>query len=312
MRRIAAALLIISDGLGRASAGDARDATSQSSAAAPAPEKSQDAWSMTEAGAPGPFVLFFDLGKAEVTPEAAKILDLAIEAYKPRKFPYLMIRGYTDTVGSPVANEELSAQRASAVRDYLAKHGVPRSRISSRVMGETGLMVETPDNAKLPANRRVELVFGAKPFDEPSIPRPIIEFAGAGTYEAHGKTWVRHRYTVRNWTKYPAELFVVAPKLPPCGKNPNASRSWVEVYDSTDKRLYGFCAILDPQKLQCLWFATELGSPPPRKIYIEVVDRAANKKYRSNLAKTGPANPKQLSKWTAPCEALNERIVSTG
>jgi hypothetical protein len=122
-------------------------------------------------------------------------------------------------------------------------------------------------------------------------PKPAIGLVGAAVYQATGKDWVRHHYSVRNWTSFPADMFAVASDLPPCGRNPNASRTWVDFYDSAGRRLYGFCALKKPADLQCLWFATELGTAPPAKIYIELTDRRTGKKYRSNLAVTGPARP---------------------
>jgi hypothetical protein len=74
-------------------------------------------------------------------------------------------------------------------------------------------------------------------------------------------------------------------------RNSNASRSWVDFYDSTGKRLYGFCALKKPVDLRCLWFASEVGTTPPTRVYIELTDRQTGKKYRSNLARTGPSHP---------------------
>jgi len=122
-------------------------------------------------------------------------------------------------------------------------------------------------------------------------PKPIIQRSGAIIYQAGGKDWVQHWYVVRNWAKFPADMFAAAPDLPPCGLNPNASRTWVDFFDSAGKRLYGFCALTKPADLQCLWFASELGTSPPDKVYVELTDRRTGKKYRSNLAATGLSRP---------------------
>ena len=39
------------------------------------------------------------------------------------------------------------------------------------------------------------------------------------------------------------DLFVPSPGLPPCGRNANASRTWLNIYDDRGVRLYGWCAI---------------------------------------------------------------------
>ena len=105
-------------------------------------------------------------------------------------------------------------------------------------------------------------------------------------YTAGGKNWVRRRYDVANKMSYPAEMFAAAPGLPPCGSNTNSSRTWVDFFDSTGKRLYGFCALGKPEDLGKIWVAFEEGVIPPSYVYIELNDRQTNTKYKSNLADT--------------------------
>ena len=117
-------------------------------------------------------------------------------------------------------------------------------------------------------------------------PNPILYMTGAEYYSAGGKNWVRHRYDVLNKSAYPAAMFAAAPGLPPCGRNTNSSRSWVDFFDSRGNRLYGFCALGSPDQLGSIWFATEDGAVPPSYVYIEINDRQTNTKYKSNLADT--------------------------
>jgi hypothetical protein len=117
-------------------------------------------------------------------------------------------------------------------------------------------------------------------------PSPVLYLTGLEYYTAGGKNWVRHRYDVLNKDQYPAEMFAAAPGLPPCGTNTNSSRSWVDFFDSSGRRLYGFCALGSPDNLGKIWFATEEGTVPPSWIYIEIHDRQTNTKYKSNLADT--------------------------
>jgi hypothetical protein len=105
-------------------------------------------------------------------------------------------------------------------------------------------------------------------------------------YTTGGKNFVRYRYDVFNKTDYPAELFAAAPALPPCGLNTKASRTWVDFFDQSGKRLYGFCALGKPADLGQIWFAQEEGVLPPSWVYIEMTDRQTNIKYKSNLAET--------------------------
>jgi hypothetical protein len=109
---------------------------------------------------------------------------------------------------------------------------------------------------------------------------------GQDPFTANGKNWIRYRYDVANKAEYPADMFAAAPGLPPCGTNTNASRTWVDFFDSTGKRLYGFCALSKPDDLGKIWFALEEGVIPPSYVYIELNDRQTNTKYKSNLADT--------------------------
>ncbi|MEY2482537.1 MAG: hypothetical protein QOK24_1065 [Verrucomicrobiota bacterium] len=117
-------------------------------------------------------------------------------------------------------------------------------------------------------------------------PKPVLYLLREDPFTANGKNWIRYRYDVANKAEYPADMFAAAPSLPPCGSNTNASRTWVDFFDSTGKRLYGFCALSKPNDLGQLWFALEEGVIPPSYVYIELNDRQTNTKYKSNLADT--------------------------
>jgi hypothetical protein len=146
--------------------------------------------------------------------------------------------------------------------------------------------------ARLPISARtlalVALVAMSSPGSAQSapLPNPILYLTGLEYYSAGGKNWVRHRYDVFNKDQYPAALFAAAPSLPPCGTNTNSSRSWVDFFDQTGRRLYGFCALGNPSDLGSIWFASEEGTIPPSWVYVEITDRQTNQKYRSNLADT--------------------------
>ncbi|HEX8650130.1 MAG TPA: hypothetical protein VF708_04760 [Pyrinomonadaceae bacterium] len=120
----------------------------------------------------------------------------------------------------------------------------------------------------------------------PPLPNPVLIYTGAEFYEAGGKEWTRYRYMVTNLTDYPNEMFAAAPNLPPCGKNVNASRTWVDIYEDRGQRLNGFCALGDRDGLGQLWFALERDAIPPSWVYIEMNDRQTNTKYKSNIAAT--------------------------
>jgi hypothetical protein len=118
------------------------------------------------------------------------------------------------------------------------------------------------------------------------LPNPVLYLTGTEFYHANGKDFIRYRYDVLNKTDYPADLFAAAPALPPCGANTKSSRTWVDIFDSRGKRLYGFCALSKPADLSLIWFALESNVVPPSYVYIELNDRQTNTKYKSNLADT--------------------------
>jgi hypothetical protein len=120
----------------------------------------------------------------------------------------------------------------------------------------------------------------------PILPNPVLYLISTEPYTANGTNYIRYSYDVLNKDAYPTDMFAAAPALPPCGKNNNASRTWVDIFDQRGKRLYGFCALSKPSDLGTIWFALEDGVVPPSYIYIEMTDRQTNTKYKSNLADT--------------------------
>jgi hypothetical protein len=118
------------------------------------------------------------------------------------------------------------------------------------------------------------------------IPNPVLVLNGQEPFTANRKQWIRYNYFVENFADFPAELFAAAPSLPPCGTNTKAARTWVDVYDSTGKRLQGFCGFSKPGDLNKIWFALEQDIVPPSYVYIELNDRQTSTKYKSNLAET--------------------------
>ena len=71
---------------------------------------------------------------------------------------HLEVEGHTDSVGSDAYNQELSEQRANAVRDYLIEQGIGTDSIQARGFGKTQPIAtnDTPEGRQ--QNRRVELV----------------------------------------------------------------------------------------------------------------------------------------------------------
>jgi len=75
-----------------------------------------------------------------------------MDAWKCR-FVNIEVAGHTDTVGKESDNLNLSELRAQAVRNYLVGAGVVPTRITTRIMGESDLQVQTANNVRLRRNR---------------------------------------------------------------------------------------------------------------------------------------------------------------
>jgi OmpA-OmpF porin, OOP family len=103
------------------------------------------------------FVVYFDTGRATLTPQGRRVADDAVAAFKSSKATHVAIAGFTDTTGGAHANEALSRRRAETVRDYLVAHGVPLSDMAVGWHGETDLRVATGNGVAQPQNRRVEI-----------------------------------------------------------------------------------------------------------------------------------------------------------
>jgi outer membrane protein OmpA-like peptidoglycan-associated protein len=66
--------------------------------------------------------------------------------------------GYTDSTGDPMFNEQLSQQRAAAVRSYLTQQGVPGGSVSIHGFGEANPIASNDTASGRQQNRRAELV----------------------------------------------------------------------------------------------------------------------------------------------------------
>jgi OOP family OmpA-OmpF porin len=108
----------------------------------------------------GPFMVFFDWDKDEITPQASAILDNAASAYQTCGQAQVMLAGHADRSGSDQYNVGLSQRRSANVRSYLAGRGIPDGVMTTEAFGESRPLVETADGVREPQNRRVEITYG--------------------------------------------------------------------------------------------------------------------------------------------------------
>jgi len=102
--------------------------------------------------------LHFETGKADITPDSEATLNTVLTSLKNNPDWKIRVEGFTDNVGGQEANEKLSADRAEAVANWLADHGIDRSRLSSKGYGESRPIASNKSEDGRAKNRRVELV----------------------------------------------------------------------------------------------------------------------------------------------------------
>ena len=110
-----------------------------------------------EPPAPRHFLLYFDSGSNQLTPESERLLTEILVFVQSRSVPDVTVVGHTDTTGADQSNIELGRSRATLIRDRLVGAGLDGSLVSVASHGEADLLVPTPDNTPEPKNRRVEV-----------------------------------------------------------------------------------------------------------------------------------------------------------
>jgi SH3 domain-containing YSC84-like protein 1 len=100
----------------------------------------------------------FATGKADISSDSESALNNALAALNEHPDWKIRVEGFTDNVGSPSANLKLSTERANAVMDWLANHGIDRSRLSAKGYGESHPVAKNSSEEGRAKNRRVELV----------------------------------------------------------------------------------------------------------------------------------------------------------
>ena len=104
------------------------------------------------------FVVYFEFDKSDLTPEGARVVLDAANAYKQTGSARIAVTGYTDLAGTQRYNLGLSKRRADTVRGALVRDGVPDGVIAEAWRGKENPAVPTPDGVREPRNRRVEIM----------------------------------------------------------------------------------------------------------------------------------------------------------
>ena len=99
--------------------------------------------------------IFFDFDRSDLNPESFEELDRLVD-YLRHNMVNVEIGGHTDDQGGDEYNDRLSQNRAKAVYDYLAQHGIDASRLSYRGYGKRYPIADNGTEEGRAANRRTE------------------------------------------------------------------------------------------------------------------------------------------------------------
>lgn len=106
-------------------------------------------------------MVIFPTGSAALTPQADALVGSLARALADANLARsrFVIEGHTDTVGDAAMNQALSERRAQTVRDVLVtRYGLAPGRLDAVGLGETRLLVPTPDGRAEARNRRVQVI----------------------------------------------------------------------------------------------------------------------------------------------------------
>ena len=101
-------------------------------------------------------IIYFDFDKFNLSEVSKDKIKKFLNNYGSVINEYLVV-GHTDTKGTNKYNLSLSIKRAEVVKEILINYGIQQSSIKILGKGEESLAVDTPDDTKQPANRRVEI-----------------------------------------------------------------------------------------------------------------------------------------------------------
>ncbi len=101
----------------------------------------------------------FPVGKAVIMPGNYELLSRVQKAIRKVKKPEVVIEGHTDSTGSDAINQQLSQDRAEAVRQYLiANATVPPEKILAVGYGSTRPLASNATEEGRAINRRIDVL----------------------------------------------------------------------------------------------------------------------------------------------------------
>ena len=104
-----------------------------------------------------PSNITFATGSANISQSFNPVLDDVARVLQKYEKTTMLIEGHTDSTGSAEYNQQLSLNRAKAVRNHLVGSGVDSRRVTTEGYGESMPVADNDTESGRQLNRRVEL-----------------------------------------------------------------------------------------------------------------------------------------------------------
>ena len=102
----------------------------------------------------------FETGSSTIKPESYSDLDEILKSAIVAEGLKIELDGYTDNTGNADANQQLSEDRANAVKSYLISKGLPTNRIDAKGLGQSNPIADNSTTSGKAKNRRVQIILG--------------------------------------------------------------------------------------------------------------------------------------------------------
>lgn len=108
-------------------------------------------------------IIYFDLDKSDIRPDAAVDLAKIVDVMKEHPTMKVDVRSHTDSRQTRKYNEKLSERRAKSTMDWMLQEGLAKERVSAKGYGETQLVNRCADGVECSEgehqeNRRSEFI----------------------------------------------------------------------------------------------------------------------------------------------------------
>ena len=102
-------------------------------------------------------ITYFDFDSADLTADARKVLEKAVDKFLTNPSGRVVISGHADERGTREYNLALGHRRASAVADYMVANGIDGLRIKKVSFGKEKPLLKGSNEEAWSKNRRVEI-----------------------------------------------------------------------------------------------------------------------------------------------------------